>query len=116
MLAPAVLVRPAVHDALVVVLVKFTATSTLPPVPVLGLGSRRLPTPALNAPPTVGGETAAAVNPFCGLPIAMSLAVMVVQLSAVLVTNAVPFQYRVWIGIGIEINCDPLAFCSCKRP
>src|SRR5271154_5096270 len=112
MLAPVVLVRPAVHDVLVVVLVKFAATSTLPPLPLVGLGSRKLPTPALNAPPTVGGDTAAAVNPFWGLPIATLLAMMVVQLSALLVTNAVPFQYWVWIGIGIEINCDPLAFCN----
>src|ERR1035437_7462113 len=41
---------------------------------------------------------------------------MVVQLSAALVIKPLPFQNCVCIGIGIAINCEPLAYCNRRRP
>ena len=39
-----------------------------------------------------------------------------VQWSKLLVTKVEPFQYSVVIGTGMVINCEPLAFCSRRRP
>src|SRR5437773_158843 len=50
------------------------------------------------------------------LLIATLLVASVVQLSASLVMNAVPFQYCVSSGTGSRTSCEPLAFLSASRP